>query len=200
MKKVPVSYRAESLTRKMTKQCAVISIVVLIMYSAAIVLLFNDIGGKKGALLINLLSACLLPGIFYLSYRTNPKKVLFIHAANNAIVFTSGIRHCKIKPDDIIAVNSSGQAIEIVAANDKSVNIDSEDFPKINMPALADYFRSVMRKDGQINAEFFMENDSGFHVTTRTVMETPNPWPHVLFIGLCFFIVCAVVYYIFRKM
>ena len=198
MKKVPVTYSAESATRKVTKRLAIISIIALFIYGAAIVLLLHDVGGTRGPLFINLLSACFLPGIIYISYRINPRKVLFIHAANNSIVFSSGIRQRRIKPDDIIAVNSTAKAIEIIAVNDKIVKIDSEDFPKVNMSALAGYFRSLMRKEEQIDHEFFTVKDSGFHVIYRTVMETPNPWPRVLFIGLCFFIACAVVYYVFR--
>jgi hypothetical protein len=67
------------------------------------------------------------------------------------------------------------------------------------MRSLANYIESLMSNEGQIMNVFFERESSGFHVTKKVVMETPNPWPQVFFIFFVFLTVIMTIYFIIKS-
>lgn len=199
MKKVPVSYRAESLVKQTPKWINLFQIAIVSMLVAFTI--FWLMGPKRGIFSLNvpIILIILQVALQIVILKFPRRQSILIRANNNVIFYNSGRKQYKIKPDDIQKMQLNGGVMEIVTRKPKIIRINCEDFPKINMQGFAKYIESIMNKEGKIKHDFFKDKDSGFHVTEKTVMESANPWPHVIFIGLCFFAVIAAVSWVFRR-
>ena len=199
MKKVAVSYRAESLKKKSPASWAIIGAVVVVLFSLSIILLLAGFRENISLRIFSILSAtCINVSLCYLIW-INKGQTIVIDAAKHILDYTCGRKRYRIKPADINAVNSGDGCVEILAGKDRKIVIRSEAFPHVNLQGLAGYFDSVMRNDGDIRNAFFEDRDSGFHVTRKIMLESPNPWPHVLFIAACTFGVGVAIFFVVSR-
>jgi hypothetical protein len=197
MKKVPVSYRAESPARATPKWLVIVVIAIVLLFIGSMILSLNGFGGKSVSRILSILAIGLQSSILSICYIARGQSIS-INAANNTIIYYSGRKQYRIKPKDIKNVQFTDRSVEIITKNDRMIRINSENFPKVDMQGFANYVKSVMGNEDEIKNEFIEREDSGFHVTKKRVMETPNPWPHVFFIGFCFLAVIITIYLIFR--
>jgi hypothetical protein len=198
MKKVPVTYSAESIVKRSPKWISLFQIaMVSILIAYTILWLMGPKGGRISRnvpIIVIILQVAIQAVIFKIPRRQS----ILIRASSNVIFYNSGRKQYKVKPDDIQAMQLNDGVMEIVTRKPKTIRIDCEDFPKINMQGFAKYIESIMKKEGKTKSDFFKDKDSGFHVTEKIVLESPNPWPHVLFIGICFLAVITVIYWVCR--
>jgi hypothetical protein len=166
------------------------------MYVASLALWLSDDCGEGASLGIRIFALTLQAVLISLIFTWHRNPSILINIRNNTIVYYSGRRTFKIKPCHLKTVKLSGGILEITAKNGKNIRISPGDFPTIDLQSLANYIKTLTSNGGPIEDGFFDNENSGFHVTTKTVMESPNPWPHVLFIFFILFAVVMVIYFI----
>ncbi len=89
-----------------------------------------------------------------------------------------------------------GNDIIIQTKSDKRIKIRLEEFPNIDIQKLKNNFQAIFIENKAIKDVFLSNPVDGFHVANKTILETPNPWPQVLFIFSC----VAMVVYLFYLM
>ncbi len=179
MKKIPILYSATGQGKKASKWMVITLIVIILLYIVSFAFWLSDFDRKGASLGIRIVTMTLQTVLISIIFTFRRNQSILINATNNTIVYHSGWKQFRIRPSDIKTVQFSGNIIEITAKKDKKITIYSEIFPKVDMQSLANYIKSLMSNEEQIKNDFFERENSGFHVTKKVVMETPNPWPHL---------------------
>lgn len=126
-------------------------------------------------------------------FNSNP--TLKIYPLSGKFLYAYGLRSRVINSGNFKSL-SVGHGIIIQTKNDKRINIRLDEFPKIDIQKLKDNFQAIFIENKPIKDVFLSNPVEGFHVANKTILETPNPWPQVLFIFSC----VAMVAYLFYLM